>query len=329
MEIDKEIGRILHGFQPACVLMTANRLGMFDVIKSPAAADAVAGKLGLSVKGTERLLNALAGMGVVVKLNERFQLPEEWQKYLCKDGDQSMQQWIRLMDDLHAVWIQLPDFVGSGTMIRSIMDMLGSDPEQMRAFTDAMHDKGLKATWLIAREIPIGDASRMLDVGGGPGTYALEWAKLHPHLRATIFDIAPVLEVAKEYIARYGLQDRIDTRPGDFLKDDLGDGYDLVLLANVLHMYPADLGKALVAKAARALAPGGRLIVHGFCTDEDDTGPLEDALFSLGIGMLTESGRAHPVREKIGWMEEAGIGDIRHFRIEAIPTGVLTGKKAK
>jgi ubiquinone/menaquinone biosynthesis C-methylase UbiE len=208
------------------------------------------------------------------------------------------------------------------------MEMLGGDPHKMRAFTDAMHDKALKATWKIAREIPIGDAKNMLDVGGGPGTYALEWCKLHTHLKATIFDIPPVLEVAKNYIEKYGLEERIGTQSGNFHKDELGDSqYDLLLMANILHMYDADMGKTLVTKAAKALQPGGRIVLHGFCTDEDQTGPLDDTLFSLNIGMLTEGGRAHPVHEKINWLKGAGISDIRYFRVEAMPTGVITGVK--
>lgn len=327
MEIDKVIGKMLHGYQPACVITAANELGIFDRLKEPAEAGAVAEKLGLSLKGTERLLNALAALEIVVKENGRFHLPEEWQKYLTKDGDHSMQQWIQLSADLIPVWLQLGDFVRSGKLVKSIMDMLGNEPVRMRAFIDAMHDKALKATWLLARELPIGDARRMLDVGGGPGTYSLEWAKLHHHLKATIYDIPPVLEVAKDYIRRYGLEDRVDTRAGDFNKDDFGEGYDLVLLANVLHMYDEAAGRNLIGKAVRALVPGGRLIIHGFCTDDEETAPVEDALFNLSMGLFTEGGRSHRVREKLAWLEEAGLSEIRHFRVDAIPTGVLTGVK--
>ena len=204
--------------------------------------------------------------------------------------------------------------------------MLGSDPHKMRAFTDAMHDKALKATWMIAREVPIGDAKNMLDIGGGPGTYALEWSKLHTHLKATVFDIPPVLEVAKNYIEKYKLNERVDIKPGNFHKDDLGESqYDLILMANILHMYDADMGKFLVTKAVNALQKNGRIVLHGFCTNENQTGPLDDTLFSLNIGMLTEGGRAHPVHEKINWLKEAGISNIRYFRVDAMPTGVITG----
>ena len=329
MDIEKQIGHILQGYQPPLVLMTANQLGIFEKLAgAPVTAKQVADALSLSVKGTERLLNALVGMEVLVKEDNRFHLPEEWQKYLTEKGDHCMKQWIQLIYDILPVWTQLPEFVRSGNLIKSIMDMLGTDPENMRAFIDAMHDKGLKATEIIAREIPVGDANHMLDVGGGPGTYSLEWAKLHNHLKATVFDIPPVLEVAKDYIKRYGLENRVDTLAGDFNKDDLGSGYDLVLVANVLHMYDADLGQSLVNKAVTALEPGGRIILHGFCTNQEGTGPLPDAMFNLNIGLLTEDGSAHAVDEMTRWLEKAGVSDIRHFRMEAVPTGVITGMKS-
>jgi len=266
-------------------------------------------------------------MGIVEKEKTTYNLPASWQNYLTAHGDHSMQQWIKLSKDLMPVWLQLPEFIRSGKQIKSMMEVLNTEPENMRAFIDAMHDKGLKATWLLAREIPIGDSKRMLDVGGGPGTYSLEWAKLHKHLKATVFDIPPVLEVAKDYIKKYGLEDRVDTKPGDFQTDDLGNGFDLVLLANVLHMYDEESGKTLIRKAFEALVPGGRIIIHGFCTDDEKTGPLNDVIFSLNMGLLTEGGNAHPVGEKVRWLEENGIKEIRHFRVEAMPTGVITGIK--
>jgi 3-hydroxy-5-methyl-1-naphthoate 3-O-methyltransferase len=326
MEMDKIIGRILQGYQPACVVMAANELKLFDQIKQPATAKQVADTLRLDAEATERLLNALTSMEIIVKKNQAYHLPIEAHDYLLSGGSHSLRQWIQLSADLYPVWGQLSSFIKSGILIKNIMEMLGGDPHKMRAFTDAMHDKALKATWLIAREIPVGDAKTMLDIGGGPGTYALEWCKLHNHLKATVFDIAPVLEVTKHYIDSYGLQDRVDTKAGDFHKDDLGNTqYDLVLMANILHMYDADMSKALVTKAVKAIKPGGRIVIHGFCTNEEQTGPLDDTLFNLNIGMLTEGGRAHPVQEKIDWLKAVGVTDIRHFRVEAMPTGVVTG----
>lgn len=328
MEVEKEITKILGGYQPPCVLMAANELKIFDALaKKPVSAEQLASALELSCEGTERLLNALTAMNIVDKKDNLFLLKDEWKPYLTQTGDRCMQQWIRLISEHLPIWMELQKFVRHGKPLKSIMEMLGNDPNKTRTFIDAMHDKGLKATWMIAREVPLGEATHLLDVGGGPGTYALEWCKLHPHLKATIFDIAPVLEVAKSYIQKYGLEDRVNTLAGDFNTDPLGNGYDLILLANVLHMYDEADGKSLVRKAVSALKPEGRIVIHGFCTDENLTEPLEDVMFSLNIGMLTPGGRAHPIPEKIKWLEEAGVTDIRHFRIDAVPTGVITGIK--
>ena len=145
-----------------------------------------------------------------------------------------------------------------------------------------------------------------------------------------MFDIATVLEVTKNYIESYGLQNRVDTKPGVFHKDDLGDNlYDLVLMDNILHMYDADMTKSLLAKAVKAVKPGGRIVIQGFCTNKEQTVAIDDTLFSLNIGMLTEGGRAHPVQGKIDWLKGAGISNIHHFRIEAIPTGVVTGLRSQ
>jgi len=327
MDIEKQIGEILNAFQPATALMAACELGLFDELTEPAGAEQIAGNLDLDPRATLRLLNALAGMGIVAKEDGRFTLPEGWRKYLQKDGERYLGQWVALMSDLQQVWVRLPEFIRGGRNITSIMEMLGGDAVRMRGFIDAMHDKAIKATAQIARVIPLGGARRLLDVGGGPGTYALEWARMNPRLEATVFDIAPVLDVTREYIRRYGMQDRISTQAGDFNRDDLGAGYDLVLLANVLHMYDAATAARLVKKAAAALAPGGRLIVHGFTTDESGTSPLADALFGINVALLTEGGNAHPLAEMTRWTAEAGLAGPESHRIDGIPTGVLTARK--
>ena len=330
MEIEKDLGRIIGGYQEACVLFTANNLKIFDEIAGdPAGIQEVAQKLGLSPKGVMRLLNALTAMGIAVKTDGRYQLAEAWAPFLTREGEHCVHQWIRLSSDLMPAWMELPKFIETGKSVKNIMEMLGNDPHDMRAFIEAMHHKGLKATWMIARELPIGDYSNMLDLGGGPGTYSLEWAKLHGHLKATVFDIAPVLEIAKLYINNYNLANRVNTLAGDFHKDEIGKGYDLILMANILHMYGDDFGKALVKKVTDALEPGGRIIINGFCTDDGETSPLQDTLFSLNMGLLTDSGRAHPMTEMINWLEQAGLTDIKSFRIEAMPTGVITGVKNK
>ncbi len=328
MEIEKQIRKILDGYQPAIVLMTANELGIFDQLSGPPiSATNIAKNLNLSSDAVERLVNILTGLGVTSKKNNQFYLPESHQKYLAKTGNLSLQPWIRLSTNLLPIWMRLPEYLKTGEQLCRFMNILGSEQEKTRAFIDGMHKKGLHSIWLIAREIPIGESKNMLDIGGGPGTYTLEWAKLHKNLKGTIFDIPQVIEITKDYINQYKLEDRVHTKTGNFNKDDLGNGYDLVLLANILHMYDADSCKILIARAIKGLASGGRIIIHGFSLNDDGTNPIEDSMFNLGVALFTEGGSSHTPQQIVGWLKDAGIKKIRDFRIEAIPTGVITGTK--
>ncbi|MBI5185711.1 MAG: hypothetical protein HZA01_08300 [Nitrospinae bacterium] len=181
--MERKIRSVVQGFQRSFVLMAANELGIFGALAEGALpVDRIAGDLKISLKGAERLLDALAGMEILAKENERYRLMDGWKNYLALDGENSLRQWIQLNADLAPVWLRLTEFIRSGRQIKNIMDDLKNDPEKMRAFIAAMHDKAVKDARLLAREIPIGEARSMLDLGGGPGTYALEWAKLNPWL---------------------------------------------------------------------------------------------------------------------------------------------------
>lgn len=329
METGKYINDLLSGYQKTLIILTANQYKIFDHLEeNPSSAGEISNVLKLSLKGVERLLNALCGLELLQKRDSLYHLPTNMASYLTSSGEHSMNQWIQLSSDLFQVWSQLPGFVENGKMVKRIMDVLGTDPKRMENFTNSMHEKAIKATQILANELPLEETQSMLDIGGGPGTYALEWAKKYPNLKATVMDIPPVLEITKKYIKKYGLENRVTTRPGDIAKESLGEGYDLVLLANILHMYNANWAQITLKKAITALKPGGRIVIHGFCVDENFTKPLDDVIFSLNIGLLTEGGNAHPISEEIRWLEENGIQKIRHFRVTAIPTGVVTGLKA-
>jgi demethylspheroidene O-methyltransferase len=58
-----------------------------------------------------------------------------------------------------------------------------------------------------------------------------------------------------------GLEDRLGFLAGDFLAGPLPGGYDVLSFVRVLHDWPADVARTLLAKARCALPPGGRLLI--------------------------------------------------------------------
>jgi hypothetical protein len=133
------------------------------------------------------------------------------------------------------------------------------------------------------------------------------------------------LKVAEEFAAQYGVADRLQCVAGDMFADPLPTDCDCVLLSNVLHDWDVPQCRQLVQKSAAALPVGGRLLIHDAFLNDDYSGPLYAALFSVALMIMTE-GRNYSGAEYKTWMREAGLtpGEPMPTLVHSI---VLAGKK--
>jgi ubiquinone/menaquinone biosynthesis C-methylase UbiE len=288
-------------FQESRVLLTALELDVFTTLGEGATAAEVAGRLSTDARATEMLLNALVAVGALCKRDAVFRCTAE-SKALgpARAG---------LLHTVHLwnTWSILTECVKSGRAVQSRGPE--SFPEaRTRAFIAAMHARARDSAEETVRLSGIHDARRMLDVGGGSGAFSIAFVKACPELRAEILDLGAVVPLAEEYIREAGLQDRVRVRPGDMRTAEFGQGFDLVLLSAVCHMFGEDENRALIQRCARALLPGGHLVIREFILQEDRTAPLHAAIFALNMLVGTEHGNAYTEREYRTWMEEASLG---------------------
>jgi SAM-dependent methyltransferase len=326
--VEKKIREVLNGVGPARALMVANKLGLFDrLYERPQRTEQLARTLRLNARGLERLLNALVALGFLQKKEKTYSLSTGMADTLTRQGANSLTRWIDLSEDLWSAWNQLEGWVRTGHPAFSIMELVHKNPRKLEDFIHGMHPRALAAAKFLMDRVDFGRFGLMLDLGGGPGTYTLELAKNFPRLRGVIFDIPPVIRITREYIRRYGLENRVEARAKDVLRSPLGTGYDVVVLANLVQMYDPKDSKRLIKKVYAALAPGGRIILHGFAKNEEGTGPAEAALFSLQIGLITPGGDAHFLSEQTDWISAAGFKDLEVFQIDVVPSTVIVGTK--
>jgi predicted O-methyltransferase YrrM len=304
-------------FQESRVLLTALELDVFAALGESSSAAALAAKLGTDSRATEMLLNALVAVGALRKQAGVFRCTEE-SKAL---GPARM----GLLHTVHLweTWSTLTDCVKTGTATATRGPE--SFPEaRTRAFIAAMHARARDNAEQTTRLSGIHEAKRMLDVGGGSGAYAIAFAKACPALQAEILDLGAVVPLAEEYLREAGLQDRVRVRPGDMRTAVFGEGYDLVLLSAVCHMWGEDDNRALIKRCGKALVSGGRLVIREFILDEDRTAPPFAALFALNMLVGTEHGNSYTEGDYRTWMSDAGLGGI----VRPDPHGdVLVGTK--
>jgi len=290
-------------FQESRVLLTALELDVFTALGEGASAAELSSQLGTDARATEMLLNALVAVGALLKRDGVFRCTEE-SKALAP-ARSGLLHMVHLWD----TWSTLTECVKSGKA--TVTRGPESFPEaRTRAFIAAMHARAQDNAEETARLSGIHDPKRMLDVGGGSGAYSIMFAKACPALNAEILDLGAVVPLAEEYIRNAGLQDRVSVRPGDMRTADFGEGYDLVLLSAVCHMWSEDDNRALIKRCARALVPGGHLVIREFILNEERTAPPFVAIFAINMLVGTEHGNTYTEGEYRTWLTEAGLGGI-------------------
>jgi len=313
---------IINAFQQSRAVLSAYELDLFTLLGNGSRAAAeVAAACGADPRATARLLNVLVAMGLVEKSGDRYANGPFAARFLVRDRPEFMSG---LMHSVHLWprWSTLTEAVRhGGTVVGG-----GRTNESREAFMAAMHWRGVPQAAALARQIPLDGVERVLDVAGGTGVFSMAFARARTGLQAVVFDLPAIVPITRRYVAEAGLSERVSATPGDVTADELPGGFDLVLLSAILHSFPPAVNERLIAKAAAALRPGGRVVVMEFLVDEDRAGPLQATLFALNMLVGTEGGDTYTEGEINGWMQAAGLTGVRRFDTE-FGTGIVVGSK--
>lgn len=326
-----ELMEMAKSFRPAKILMVATDLGVFDHLEELKSAPEVAARVKADPRALGILLNGLTALGLLVKEGERFRNGPAVSRFLVHGKEDYRGAIIRHMHHTWWGWTELGETVVRGKAPdRKSEKWLDRHPEAektwMREFIWGMHAIARDLAPKVAAKLDLTGVRHLLDLGGGPATYAITFAQAYPGLRVTVFDLPGPCEIAQENIARHGLRERIDVMAGDFLKDDIGSNYDFVWVSQILHSHDESQCQLIIRKCVEALTAGGRLAIQDFFLNDDGYTPLEAALFSVHMLAVTPGGRSYKHREVGEWMRAAGLSDPVHM--ETGPqTSVLLARK--
>ncbi|HWM03295.1 MAG TPA: methyltransferase [Actinophytocola sp.] len=296
---------------------TAMRLGVFDALRSgPLPAPALAAAIGADPRGVGLLADALVAFGYLVPAEDGYANAPVAETWLSgSDGYPTVELfWQRVLFEM---WDGLEESVRTGKPAVDFYAWLAERPETSRHFQSMLDSHGK----MLADElVPLLDVTEgaVLDLGGGHGRYSVALCQRHPELTATVLDFPSALGTPPAELA-----DRVTMRAGDYTSEELGSGYSLVLLFNVLHGHPAANNRALLDRVARSLRSGGTVAIleHGTDTppEEGRAGAAFIHLFSLNL-FHGQGGQVYPIDEVTGWLSEAGFGAAESTRLRSSPT---------
>jgi len=265
-----------------CTLHAAVKLDVFTVIGE---ACLTAGEISEALQADERaltmLLNALAAMELLVKTDAGYANSSAGRLFLSKDAPGYIGYMIKHHQNLVDSWMRLDEAIIKGVPLRA--RGLSRSDEERESFLMGMFNTAMGLAPGLAKEIDLKGRIHLLDLGGGPGTYAIHFCMENPHLDAAVYDLPTTRPFAEKTIERFGLTDRVRFVPGNFLEDPIQGRFDVAWLSHILHGEGPEDCTRILRKTVEALEAGGLLLIHDFILNDSMDGPLFPALFSMNM----------------------------------------------
>jgi ubiquinone/menaquinone biosynthesis C-methylase UbiE len=168
-----------------------------------------------------------------------------------------------------------------------------------------------------------GPGLSVLDVGAGAAPWSLALAERHADCRVTAVDLPAVLGNTRRAVNTAGLESQFVYMAGDFFSLDLGSArYDLIVAANICHLFDDRSNRVLLARLFEAVRPGGRLAILEELPSEVMDGPRTVVLYALGLLLRSGSGQVYPFSTYAGWLRDSGFEAVN--RAEPDPSLLIS-----
>ena len=268
------IEQAIAGLRQYQALTTSFDLGLMDILLEPKTAQECAEKTGCRPDLIGLLCDGLTSLGLLEKTGEHYYTTEFSRRYFTRDAPFPQKNALAFQRRLAGLWLQLPDIMRSGPVTYNRAEMFRD--EIIPSMADNCRCGLLQQVTRSVAAIPeFHMARRLLDLGGGHGLYSIAFCMKNPELEAVVFDLPPVTAATREFIARYHAT-RVSTREGDFFKDPIGNGYDIIFSSS----NPGGKVPTLIPKIADSLKTGG-LFINKQALDDIPADPWSNLEWNL------------------------------------------------
>lgn len=327
MDPKTRLDEMMRGYQSSTVLLTAARVGLFGALgQDTRTASDLARELKLNPRALGIVLLALTADEVLERAGGGFRIASDYAPFLLPDSPLTQASIFNHNYNCLLRWVELTEVLRTGEPAPS--SQKPRSEQDLRDFICGMENISRAVSTEVSAKVDLSSCRRLLDLGGGPGTASLVFARQYPDLRCVVFDLEAPLAIAAEEIAKAELTERVTTRAGDYFQDELGDGYDVVYVSNIIHSMSEEEIALICDKAHRALDAAGMLILKDFFLDDTRTQPAFAARFSVNMLVSTAGGRSYSFSEMEEILTRAGFGAFRRIEVGVASALLIATKKA-
>ncbi len=302
------------------LVAAASHLNIFLHLRGGLLAEAeLRQRLGVSERAMVVLTTALRAFGLIEKNGDgRYGLSEQGRTFLSPGGPFDVSDYLDLAAEARGVNLLVdqlrssrpegdtPDGHGAAYIKRDGVKSAMDDPVKARWLTERLAGRAANTAALLVEKAPIDGARSLLDLGGGTGIFCAAYLQKYPDLRARSSSSPPSPGLPWSMPRNTAWATGSCARIGDMFSDPFPEEVDVILLSNILHDWDVPTCRKLLERCARALKPGGRLIIHDVLLNDEMDGPLHIAIYSVVLFSITE-GRAYSAAEYRNWLSDAGL----------------------
>ena len=303
------IMQIMGGYVASQQLFVANELDLFaQLADGPQTLGDLAEEVDVPARSLRIVADGLVALELLEKENGRYRNTPATQTFLSGKTPADLRPVLRLNHQ-----IQYPHMSGLEEAVRHNEPTLDElTPEEQEIYSTGIDAVTAGTAMALAEAYDFGQHERLLDVGGGLGTFPRAIKRHYPDLEVTLFERTAVAEMVRERANG----SELSIVEGDFFQDPLPPEHDAILLANIVHNVPAERNLKLLQSAREAVTPGSRLLLVDQWLDDTHTEPVFGALLSAVL-LVFSGGENYSAAEARAWLAQTGWRELELRPLDA------------
>ncbi|MCR2018361.1 acetylserotonin O-methyltransferase [Blautia pseudococcoides] len=325
-----EIFNISNAYWQSCTLHTAVQLEIFTIVgEKKLSLSEIAERDSLNERSLKMLLDTLVAMELLVFDGKFYSNSQSVNELLNKESLKYIGYIAIHHHNVMEPWWSLEEAIRTGKPVAAKIPLEPEGQELWwKALTEGMLSLAIGYATYLAKQIDLSQYNTLLDLGGGPGTYAIQFCKHNPQLKATVIDVPVNTAIAERTIARFEAAEQVKYIGDDFYTMEMKECFDIIWISHVIHGENETDTQKLVDKAVKHLNPNGILMIHDYFMNDDGTGPLHPALFSLNMLLVTKEGKSYGISETMNILKRAGLKNVRHDQYGGeLQSSIIMGTK--
>jgi SAM-dependent methyltransferase len=318
------IMRIAMGFMASKHLFVASAIGLFEALASgPATPDELAATCGVSRRTLGISVDAMVSLGLVERDGDRYRNSPAAAAFLAGAAVPDLRPMLRFWDHIsYGLWANLEGAVRAGEGQRQFHHFT---EEQQQIFSAGVEAFSAGAAAALAANYDFNRHRRVLDVGGGTGSFLIAILRRYPALHGTLFELPGACAVARQRLAGVPEGPRVTVVEGDFFKDPLPGGHDALIVANTVHVLSEAHNLALLKHMRAHASPGAKLLLVDLWMDATHKEPPAAPLMSGEFLVISGEGQAYGEDAAHEWLAQTAWRPLERIPL-AGPASVIVAE---